>query len=213
MHALAALAPRCPRRRSPWLQFSGTPLQLARNFAVMTGVNAGLHAIIKHARGGKDDVKTLMGASFGSGAAFSLVSGLSQGNKLTGAATMGVSFALIQGLFYQIGQAIGGGNNDDDSEYDATRAMLFALDLSKYEKNFKKNQLNDRTLTLLTEETLKDSKVPPGPRLLILDHVANTDYSYLKLAVPPPPPPGSATAGAAPTKGAAPALPGLASAY
>lgn len=161
-------------------QFQGTPLQLARNFAVMTGVNAGLHALIKHARGGKDDVQTLMGASFGSGAAFSLVSGLAGPNKLTGAVTMGMSFALIQGLFHQVGKAFGGGGGkEDETEYEATRAMLYSLGLTRYEKNFKKNQLNDQTLALLTDSALKDSKVPPGPRLLILEHVATTDYSVL----------------------------------
>ena len=73
---------------------------LARNFAVMTGVNAGLQCAIKKARGGVEDVKgrrvtccaaralvpvttahfadaavaRSMAASFGAGAAFSLVS-------------------------------------------------------------------------------------------------------------------------------------------
>ena len=57
--------------------------------------------------------------------------------------------------------------------------MLYSLGLTRYEKNFKKNQLNDQTLALLTDSALKDSKVPPGPRLLILEHVATTDYSVL----------------------------------
>ena len=35
--------------QSPWVQ--------ARNFAVMTGVNAGATMAIKHARGGKEDVR------------------------------------------------------------------------------------------------------------------------------------------------------------
>eukprot|EP00959_Pyramimonas_sp_CCMP1952_P446485 9348524-Pyramimonas_sp.AAC.3 len=49
--------------------------------------------------------------------------------------------------------------------------MLDALELSKYEKNFKKGQLTDRTITLLTESALSEVKIPPGPRLLILNHV------------------------------------------
>ena len=36
---------------------SQSPLVQARNFAVMTGVNAGAAMAIKHARGGKDDVR------------------------------------------------------------------------------------------------------------------------------------------------------------
>ena len=35
----------------------GGPAVLARNFAVMTGVNAGLQCAIKKARGGVEDVK------------------------------------------------------------------------------------------------------------------------------------------------------------
>lgn len=34
-----------------------SPLAQARNFAVMTGVNAGAAMAIKHARGGKEDVR------------------------------------------------------------------------------------------------------------------------------------------------------------
>lgn len=36
---------------------SQSPMVQARNFAVMTGVNAGAAMAIKHARGGKDDVR------------------------------------------------------------------------------------------------------------------------------------------------------------
>jgi hypothetical protein len=42
-----------------------------------------------------------MMSAFGSGAAFSLVSGMTAGNKLQGAFTTGVLFALFQGAFYQ----------------------------------------------------------------------------------------------------------------
>lgn len=41
-------------------------------------------------------------AGFGSGAAFSLVSGMTQGNPLQGAFSTGVLFALLQGGFYQV---------------------------------------------------------------------------------------------------------------
>ena len=81
----------------------GGPAVLARNFAVMTGVNAGLQCAIKKARGGVEDVKgrcagrraaeaprrsssavchanaafaRSMAASFGAGAAFSVVSAI-----------------------------------------------------------------------------------------------------------------------------------------
>lgn len=41
-------------------------------------------------------------AGFGSGAAFSLVSGMTQGNPSQGAFSTGVLFALLQGAFYQV---------------------------------------------------------------------------------------------------------------
>ena len=47
-----------------------------------------------------------MVSAFGSGAAFSLVSGMSTGSKLQGAFTTGVLFALFQGAFYQAGGTI-----------------------------------------------------------------------------------------------------------
>ena len=44
-----------------------------------------------------------MGAAFGSGAAFSLVSGMSGGkNPMMGAFSTGVLFALLQGGLYQV---------------------------------------------------------------------------------------------------------------
>ncbi|XVF41552.1 hypothetical protein PTKIN_Ptkin01aG0288400 [Pterospermum kingtungense] len=48
---------------------SGGPLIQARNFAVMTGVNAGISCVMKRLRG-KEDVQSSMVAAFGSGALF-----------------------------------------------------------------------------------------------------------------------------------------------
>jgi hypothetical protein len=41
-----------------WQAFAGGPLMQARNFAVMTGVNAGITCAMKRARGGKEDLQT-----------------------------------------------------------------------------------------------------------------------------------------------------------
>lgn len=46
-----------------------------------------------------------------------------------------------------------------------------SLGLQNYEKNFKKGLLTDTTLPLLTDSALRDVNIPPGPRLLILDHI------------------------------------------
>ena len=42
---------------NPMAQMQGGPLVLARNFAVLTGVQAGLNVAIKQARGGKEDIR------------------------------------------------------------------------------------------------------------------------------------------------------------
>ena len=45
-------------------------------------------------------------SAFGSGAAFSFVSGMASGNKLQGAFTTGTLFALFQGVFYVVGSTM-----------------------------------------------------------------------------------------------------------
>ncbi|KAF8413440.1 hypothetical protein HHK36_001423 [Tetracentron sinense] len=64
----------------------------------------------------------------------------------------------------------------EDAFYARTRCMLTSLGLQNYEKNFKKGLLTDSTLPLLTDRqvvkvALRDVKIPPGPRLLILDRI------------------------------------------
>ncbi|KAL8538309.1 hypothetical protein ACS0TY_000333 [Phlomoides rotata] len=76
---------------------SGGPLIQARNFAVMTGVNAGISCVMKRLRG-KEDVQSSMAAAFGSEAVFSLVSGP---NLAANAVTSGLFFALVQGGIFQ----------------------------------------------------------------------------------------------------------------
>jgi len=54
----------------------GGPAVLARNFAVMTGVNAGLQCAIKKARGGVEDVKGRRAATHAAAAAAACLSWL-----------------------------------------------------------------------------------------------------------------------------------------
>ncbi|KAG8484235.1 hypothetical protein CXB51_022752 [Gossypium anomalum] len=220
---------------------SGGPWVQARNFAVMTGVNAGLACVMKRLRG-KEDVQSRwtllipwillvqseydmlthadstivfhcvllfdyavlqnrlcteshrnpvemgrkslsffkgqislslqmlwsnrffqtmevlrMVAAFGSGAMFSLVSGMGGAKQAANAVTSGLFFALIQGVLFQFGQKLSQ-PPVEDMYYSRTRSMLNSLGLQNYEKNFKKGF------------ALRDVKIPPGPRLLILDH-------------------------------------------
>ncbi|GMJ14990.1 tRNA import component 2, hypothetical protein 30-2 [Hibiscus trionum] len=148
---------------------SGGPLVQARNFAVMTGVNAGISCVMKRLRG-KEDVQSSMAAAFGSGAMFSLVSGMGGPNQAANAVTSGLFFALVQGGLFQLGQKFSQ-PPVEDVNYSRTKSMLNNLGLQNYEKNFKKGMLTDSTLPLLTDSALRDVKIPPGPRLLILDHI------------------------------------------
>ncbi|XWS61453.1 hypothetical protein CRYUN_Cryun07bG0127100 [Craigia yunnanensis] len=148
---------------------SGGPLVQARNFAVMTGVNAGISCVMKRLRG-KEDVQSSMLAAFGSGAMFSLVSGVGGPNQAANAVTSGLFFALVQGGLFQLGKKFSQ-PPVEDVYYSRTRSMLNSLGLQNYEKNFKKGLLTDSTLPLLTDSALRDVKIPPGPRLLIIDHI------------------------------------------
>nr|ACN26194.1 unknown [Zea mays] len=111
-----------------------------------------------------------MAAAFGSGALFSIVSGMGTPNPVANAVTTGVAFAVFQGGFFMIGQKFSKPPSED-TYYSRTRSMLHKLGLEKYEKNFKRGLLNDQTLPLLTDSALRDVKIPPGPRLLILDQI------------------------------------------
>jgi hypothetical protein len=176
----------------------GGPWGQARNLGVMTGMNAGLSLAIKKARGGKEDVWGSMGAAFGAGVCFSLVSGVP--NPLQAAFTTGVAFAGFNGLFYQIGKAFQG-DPQKDVEYARATHMLQALGLGKYDSNLKKAQLTDATVMLWNDSALQEARIPPGPRLLILHHLdtyRNPGKAALKPALPlpmPPPPPAQAQAG------------------
>lgn len=157
----------------------GGPVQQARNFAVMTGVNAGISAFMRRYRK-VDDIQNSLVAAFGSGACFSLVSGMgsqaatavpgSTPNPLMGAFSAGVVFALFQGAFYKLGEAFSGPKTNE-TEYARVKAMLTHLGLQKYEKNLKKVHLNDQTIMLWDTPALQEAKVPAGPRLVILNHI------------------------------------------
>lgn len=69
-------------------------------------------------------------AGFGSGAAFSLVSGMTQGNPLMGAFSTGTLFALLQGAFYQVvTQCI---TQHTDMQEEAAGDAVLALDARQY---------------------------------------------------------------------------------
>lgn len=148
---------------------AGGPLVQARNFAVMTGVNSGIACAMRRARGGVDDLQTSVVSAFGSGVIFTLVSGVGGADRLSNALMTGAFFAVIQGGMYKLGKAAKPPPND--LFYVNGKTMLRTLGLERYEKNFKNGLLTDTTLSLLNDSALQDVKIPPGPRLLILDYV------------------------------------------
>ncbi|KAJ4832485.1 hypothetical protein Tsubulata_000030 [Turnera subulata] len=128
---------------------AGGPLVQARNFAVMTGANAGISCVMRRLRG-KDDVQSSMVAAFGSGALFSLVSGMGGPNPATNAITSGLFFALVQGGLFKLGENFSR-KPVEDPNYVRAKSMLDNLGLQSYEKNFKKGLLTDETLPLLND--------------------------------------------------------------
>jgi len=108
-------------------------------------------------------------AALGSGFAYSLVSQGLQGQPMN-AITTAAGFAVFQGVFFKLGERFSKPSTEDPF-FTRGRTMLVKLGLEKYEKNFKKGLLTDPTLPLLTDSALKDANIPPGPRLMILDHI------------------------------------------
>jgi hypothetical protein len=133
----------------------GGPMQQARNFAVMTGVNAGVQTLMRRVRK-VDDIQNSLVAAFTSGACFSLVSGQGNAapavagatpNPLVGAVTAGVMFALFQGAFYKLGEKFSGPKPDPNTEYDRVKAMLanLGLTVSTHKKKGKKQKTKKKT--------------------------------------------------------------------
>ncbi|KAI3762350.1 hypothetical protein L1987_52778 [Smallanthus sonchifolius] len=148
---------------------AGGPLIHARNYAVMTGVNAYISSVMTRLRV-KEDVQTSMIAAFGSGVMFSLVSGMGSPNQPTNVITTGVFFAFFQGGIFKVAK-IFSQPLVEEVMYIETKAMLSSLGLENYEKNLKKGSLTDRALPMLTDRALQDVGIPPASRLVILDHV------------------------------------------
>ncbi|KAD4584237.1 hypothetical protein E3N88_21838 [Mikania micrantha] len=101
---------------------------------------------------------TVMVAAFGSGVMFSLVSGMGGPNPAANVITSGVFFALVQGGLFKVGEKFSK-PPVEDVMYSETKSMLSRLGLENYEKNFKKGF------------ALRDVRIPPGPRLVILDDI------------------------------------------
>ncbi|XP_013596146.1 PREDICTED: uncharacterized protein LOC106304281 isoform X2 [Brassica oleracea var. oleracea] len=133
-------------------------------FAALCGIESAMSAIR-----GKDDITNHLVSGSGAGLALSF---LRQGFKLRPAHALSsvAVFAVIQATIYKVKETIKS-RNAQDALYTEARAMLSMLGLEEYEKNFKKGRLTDPTLPLLTDRELREVNIPPGARLLILDHI------------------------------------------
>ncbi|MCL7023159.1 hypothetical protein MKW94_026080 [Papaver nudicaule] len=157
---LGAACGRLIQAFAPVAAFSKSPMAQARTLAVIGGVHAAVSCIMERIRG-REDAQTRMAAGFGVGATLSLLT-------RTGKPYVAVDTILFGVIGALVGRCI---KFQPTGEYTRTRCMLSNLGLQDYEKNFKKGLLTDITIPLLTESTLKDVGVPPGPRLIILDHI------------------------------------------
>ena len=185
--------------------FSGPPKVLALNLAVFSAVQGGLTLAIKKYRGGVEDIQGSMMAMFGAGSALSLVSAATGSTTgamggeapkdaagvATDAVRTGALFALLNGAFMKVGQMFSGKDSTQDHFYAHANNMLATLGLEKYEKNFRKGLLTDDTVLLLNDSALQEVRIPPGPRLKILNYVdaartqmARQQQEQLSLAVP-----------------------------
>ncbi|MCL7034670.1 hypothetical protein MKW94_014965 [Papaver nudicaule] len=143
------------------------PMAEARSFAAMEGARASINCIMKRIRR-KEDAQTRMAAGFGAGVTFKLMTSMGHPYVAIDAVILGLIGALVGGSIFELGQK----TSQMPGEYTKTRCMLSNLGLQNYEKNFKEGLLTDITIPLLTDSVLRDARVPPGPRLLILDHIA-----------------------------------------
>ncbi|CAN6875949.1 unnamed protein product [Brassica oleracea] len=164
MVIMAPLARRYPRALG-----SLSRTQFARDYSTFAAAACGIDSIMRVTRG-KDDLTNHLVSGSGAGLAYSFVS---QGFKVRPAhalLTAAGSAVVMSGTVYK-GNEIIRSRNAQDSFYTEARAMLSKLSLEDYEKNFKKGHLTDYTLPLLTDSDLKEVNIPPGARLLILDHI------------------------------------------
>ncbi|KAG2261542.1 hypothetical protein Bca52824_068621 [Brassica carinata] len=142
--------------------------QYARSYALegsaVLAAWFGIESIMRGIRG-KDDLTSDMVSSSGGGLAYSFAMKGLKGQPAH-ALFNSAYYAAFSGTIETIKS-----RNTQDAFYTETRAMLSKLGLEEYEKNFKKGHLTDPTLPLLTDSVLQEVNIPPGPRLLILDHI------------------------------------------
>ncbi|PWA63528.1 mitochondrial import inner membrane translocase subunit TIM22 [Artemisia annua] len=143
----------------------GGRLLQACNGDVLIGANSGISCFMEKLRG-KEDVQSSLVAGFGAGVMASLVCGIHGTNAIKN----GVYYALFYGATFKVNEKWSQRPKKHD-QYEKMKDMLSSLDLNRYEKNFKKGLLTDKTLPLINDSDLQEVKIPVGARRLILDHI------------------------------------------
>ncbi|GJS54150.1 chloroplastic import inner membrane translocase subunit HP30-2-like protein [Tanacetum coccineum] len=127
----------------------GNTLEQARNFAVMTGVNAGISCVMKRLRG-KEDMKTRMVSGFGSGVMVSLVSGMRGPSVMS----IGVLFAAVNCAMLKL-EEHASPQQAEDIAPDKTKGMFssigIGLGLDHYPMSFNRGLLTENTLPSQTD--------------------------------------------------------------
>ncbi|KAF6168080.1 hypothetical protein GIB67_011465 [Kingdonia uniflora] len=162
--AVTSLKPPPPMNRIP----------IIADIAIMTGLNEGFACVLKRMTG-KNDIHNSMVAGFGAGALSSIIKNMGCSPNLQAAYMVqtGVIFAIFQGALFTSAQhkTAKSTHSKEETLYTKTKSMLTTLGYQNYERNFRKGLLSDITLPLLTDMALRDVNIPPGARLVILDHI------------------------------------------
>ncbi|CAN6875947.1 unnamed protein product [Brassica oleracea] len=171
MVIIAPIGRRYPQVLAP-LSRTQYARRFAREYSALSAAIWGIESIMLGIRG-KDDLTNSMVSSSGGGLAYSFAMKGLKGQPAH-ALFNSAYYAAFSGTIETIKS-----RNAQDAFYTETRTMLSKLGLEEYEKNFKKGHLTDPTLPLLTDSVLQEVNIPPGPRLLILDHIQRFEYKLL----------------------------------
>lgn len=132
----------------------------------------GIDSIMRGLRG-KDDLTSKLVTGAGGGLALSFAMKrwkLKPPHALSYALSSAAGLALLSGTMFKMEETVES-LDAQDAFYTETRVMLSKPGLEEYEKRFKKGHFTDLTLPLLTDRELQEMNIPPGARLLILDHI------------------------------------------
>ncbi|XP_071720778.1 chloroplastic import inner membrane translocase subunit HP30-2-like [Rutidosis leptorrhynchoides] len=121
-------------------------------------------------------------AGFGSGVMLSLVSGMRGQNAIS----VGLFIALLKGGACKVKEKVKTKVKEkslrqqaEDAKYKRIKRMLTSLGLTRYENNFKRNDLHDAYFLSLHYTGLREVGIPVGKSIAILDHIRLYGHEYI----------------------------------